>query len=183
MAASTAQGAVTVTWEQKMERLRRRSLPERVLRVCDDSALRTEYDEARRAADRARILAESDAGNRVLAERAAEAGRRYDAAADALRAASIHLTFRALPRPVLEELLHAHPPTDEQAADGAAFNPDTFPAALIAASSTDGMTEAEARELLDAWSAPDANALWEAAWGVQQEARTDRADLADLGKG
>ncbi|CAM5626548.1 hypothetical protein SAURM35S_07358 [Streptomyces aurantiogriseus] len=72
------------------------------------------------------------------------------------------------------------PPTDEQAADGAAFNPDTFPAALIAASSTDGMTEAEARELLDAWSAPDANALWETAWEVQQEARTGQADL---GKG
>ncbi|WP_432033692.1 hypothetical protein [Streptomyces antibioticus] len=178
MAANKAQG--TVTWEQKMERLRRRSLPERVLQICDDAALRAEYDEARRAADRARILAESDADNGVLAERAAETGRRYDAAAEALRAASIYLTFRALPRPVLEELLHAHPPTDEQAADGAAFNPDTFPAALISASSTDGMTEVEARELLDAWSAPDANALWEAAWEVQQEARTDRADL---GKG
>ncbi|MFE0642809.1 MULTISPECIES: hypothetical protein [unclassified Streptomyces] len=169
------------TWEEKMERLRRRSLPERVLRICDVPALRTEHDEARRAADRARLLAESDADNGVFAERAAEAARRYEAAAKALRQASVHLTFRALPRPVLEELIHAHPPTDEQAADGAAFNPDTFPAALIAASSTDGMTEAEARELLDAWSAPDANALWEAAWEVQQEGRTDKA--ADLGKG
>lgn len=178
MTANKARG--TVTWEQKMERLRRRSLPERVLQICDDAALRAEYDEARRAADRARILAESDADNSVLAERAAETGRRYDAAAEALRAASIYLTFRALPRPVLEELLHAHPPTDEQAADGAAFNPDSFPAALISASSTDGMTDAEASELLDMWSAPDANALWEAAWEVQQEARTDRADL---GKG
>ncbi|MET8248217.1 DNA/RNA non-specific endonuclease [Streptomyces sp. NPDC005202] len=46
------------------------------------------------------------------------------------------------------------------------------------------MTEAEARELLDTWSAPDANALWEAAWGVQQEARTRRGDAlepVDLG--
>ncbi|MGW1878434.1 hypothetical protein [Streptomyces sp. NPDC001975] len=175
MAAGKPQGLAT--WEQKMERLRRRSLPERVLRICDNAALRAEYDEARRAADRARVLARSDADNGLLAERAAETGRRYDAAAAALRTASIHLTFRALPRPVLEELLHTHPPTDEQAADGSAFNPDTFPAALISASSTDGMTEAEARELLDAWSAPDANALWEAAWEVQQEARTDRADL------
>ncbi|MGC9539980.1 hypothetical protein [Streptomyces sp. UG1] len=168
------------TWEKKMERLRRRSLPERVLQICDDAALRAEYDEAKRAADRARILAESDTDNGVFAERAVEASRRYEAAAEALQAASVYLTFRALPRPVIEELLHAHPPTDEQAADGAAFNPDTFPAALIAASSADGMTEAEARELRDAWSAPDANALWEAAWEVQQEARADRADL---GKG
>jgi hypothetical protein len=178
MAANKAQSAVT--WEQKMERLRRRSLPERVLQIYDDAARRTEYDEARRAADRARILAESDADNGVFAERAAQAARRYEAAAEALRDASVQLTFRALPRPVLEELLHAHPPTDEQAADGAAFNPDTFPAALISASSTDGMSEAEARELLDVWSAPDANALWETAWEVQQEARADRIDL---GKG
>ncbi|GGL03364.1 hypothetical protein [Streptomyces flaveus] len=178
MAAAKSQE--TTAWEQKMERLRRRSLPERVLQICDDAARRTEYDEAKRAADRSRLLAESDTGSAVFAERAALAVQRYEAAAEALRAASVYLTFRALPRPVIEELLHAHPPTDQQAADGAAFNPDTFPAALIAASSTDGMSEAEARELLDAWSAPDANALWEAAWEVQQEARTDRADL---GKG
>jgi hypothetical protein len=175
--ATAGKAQPAVTWEQKMERLRRRSLPERILQICDDAALRAAYDQAKRAADRARILAESDPDNSVLSGRAAETGQRYDATAEALRAASIYLTFRAMPRPVLEELLHAHPPTDEQAAEGAAFNPDTFPAALISASSTDGMTEAEARELLDAWSAPDANALWEAAWEVQQEARTERADL------
>lgn len=173
-------GEKAVAWEQKMERLRRRSLPERVLQICDDPARRTEYEEARRAAQRARVLAESDTDNGVFAKRAAEAAARYEVAAEALREASVHLTFRALPRPVLEELVHAHPPTDAQAADGAAFNPDTFPAALIAASSVDGMSEAEARELLDTWSAPDANALWETAWEVQQEARSDRADL---GKG
>ncbi|MFI5688608.1 hypothetical protein [Streptomyces sp. NPDC051636] len=176
--AGATKGAVT--WEQKMERLRRRSLPERVLQICDDAALRAEYDEAKRAADRARLLAESDAENGVFAERARLAAERYEAASDALNRESVYLTFRALPRPVLEELLHAHPPTDDQAADSAAFNPDAFPAALIAASSTDGMSEAEARELLDTWSAPDANALWEAAWEVQQEGRVDRADL---GKG
>ncbi|AWK09594.1 hypothetical protein DDQ41_12430 [Streptomyces spongiicola] len=176
-----AKGKGAVSWEQKMERLRRRSLPERVLRICDDAARRTEYDEAKRAADRARLLAESDADNGVFAERARLAAERCESAREALDRASVCLTFRALPRPVLEELIHAHPPTDEQAADGAAFNPDTFPAALIAASSTDGMSEAEARELLDSWSAPDANALWEAAWEVQQEGRADKA--ADLGKG
>ncbi|MFI1563855.1 hypothetical protein ACH4ZX_12480 [Streptomyces sp. NPDC020490] len=170
-------GKGAASWEEKMERLRRRSLPERVLQICDDAALRAAYDEASRAADRARILAESDPDNGVLAERASAAADRCETAAGALREASVFLTFRALPRPVLEELLNAHPPTDEQAADGAAFNPDTFPAALIAASSTDGMSEAEARELLDTWSAPDANALWEAAWEVQQESRTTRADL------
>jgi hypothetical protein len=169
-------------WEQKMERLRSHALPERVLRICDDRSLRVEYDEAVRAADRARLLAESesDTDSGVFAERARTADERRKAAAKALDDASLYLTFRALPRPVLEEVLHAHPPTEEQLADGAAFNPDTFPAALIAASCTEGMTESEAQELLNTWSAPDANALWEAAWDVQQEARADRADL---GKG
>ncbi|MFD3926531.1 hypothetical protein [Streptomyces sp. NPDC058614] len=163
-------------WEKKMERLRHRSLPERVLRICDDAAVRQEDDVAGRAANRARVLADSDPDNATLARRATEATRRHEAASEALHKASVCLTFRALPRPALEELIHAHPPTDQQAADGAAFNPDTLPAALIAASSTDGMSETEARELLDSWSAPDANALWEAAWQVQQESR------ADLGK-
>ncbi|MDX3749621.1 hypothetical protein [Streptomyces sp. AK08-02] len=164
------------TWEQKMERLRRRSLPERVLQICDDTARRTEYDAAKRAADRAQLLADGDPDNAALAARATAAAERYETARRAFDTASVSLCFRALPRPVLEELIHAHPPTDQQAADGAAFNPDTFPAALVAASSTDGMSETEARELLDSWSAPDANALWEAAWQVQQESR------ADLGK-
>ncbi|KPI15658.1 hypothetical protein OK074_2103 [Actinobacteria bacterium OK074] len=187
-------GKGSLTWEQKMERLRRRSLPERVLRVCDDPARRTEYEEAKRTADRARLLAEAQldaqpepengANDGVFAERAAQAERRREAAARALHEASAYLTFRALPRPLLEELIHAHPPTDEQAADGAAFNPDTFPAALVSASNTDGMTETEARELLDSWSAPDANALWEAAWQVQQEGRADQtaSDLGAVGK-
>jgi len=165
------------TWEQKMERLRRRSLPERVLQICDDTARRTEYDEAKRAAARAQLLADSDPDNEALAGRVTAATERYETARRAFDAASVSLRFRALPRPVLEELIHAHPATDQQAADGAAFNADTFPAALIAASSTDGMSGTEARELLDSWSAPDANALWEAAWQVQQESR------ADLGKG
>ncbi|GAA2656720.1 hypothetical protein [Streptomyces vastus] len=94
MAAAKSQEAAA--WEQKMERLRRRSLPERVLQICDDAARRTEYDEAKRAADRSRLLAESDTGSAVFAERAAIAAQRYEAAAEALRAASVYLTFRAL---------------------------------------------------------------------------------------
>jgi hypothetical protein len=39
------------------------------------------------------------------------------------------------------------------------------------------MSREEAEELLDGWSTPDANALWDAAWKVQQESRVE------LGKG
>ncbi|MEU7640949.1 hypothetical protein AB0C11_33610 [Streptomyces sp. NPDC039016] len=110
-------------------------------------------------------------------QRAADAEAAAEAARTVLDDASDFLTFRALARPVLEELITGHPPTEAQAAEGAVFNPDTFPAALIAAASFDGMSEEEAAELLAEWSAPDANMLWEAAWQVQQQGRVE------LGKG
>ncbi|NEC87995.1 hypothetical protein [Streptomyces sp. SID12501] len=108
------------------EAMRRRSLPERVLQICDDTARRTEYDEAKRSAARAELLAGSDPDNAPLAARATAAAERYEAARKAFDTASISLRFRAPPRPVLEELIHAHPPTDQQAADGAAFNAETL---------------------------------------------------------
>ncbi|MER8002096.1 hypothetical protein [Streptomyces sp. NPDC095613] len=160
-----------------MDRLRRRSRARTELRICDDDELRSGAAKARRQAERARIIAEASPGDEVLSEEASEAEAERKAAQTALDNASEVLTFLALPRPVLEELIAAHPPTDAQAQDGAVFNADTFPAALISAASLDGMSEEEAAELLATWSAADANLLWEAAWQVQQESR------ADLGKG
>ncbi|MET8677072.1 hypothetical protein ABZW18_05590 [Streptomyces sp. NPDC004647] len=170
---SSAEGA----WAAKMDRLRRRARPQNKLRVCDDDQLRTRVEAAEQGAQRARFIAEATPADELAAQRAAEA----EAIAETVRAelddASDFLTFLALPRPVLEELIAAHPPTEQQAEEGAVFNPDTFPAALISAASFDGMSQDEAAELLASWSAPDANLLWEAAWQVQQESRVD------LGKG
>jgi hypothetical protein len=161
-----------------MDRLRQRPRPRATLRICDDEQLRRKAHEAEQAAERARFLADAAPGDTLLAQHAREAETARTAATGALEEASITLEFCALQRPVLEELITAHPPTEAQSEeDGAAFNPDTFPAALISAASEDGMSEEEAGELLATWSAPDANALWEAAWQVQQESR------ADLGKG
>ncbi|MFE7119024.1 hypothetical protein ACFU99_26760 [Streptomyces sp. NPDC057654] len=160
-----------------MERLRQRARPRNELRICDDEQLRTKADEAERAAERARFVAEASPDDEPAARRAADAEAASQAARAALDDASDFLTFLALPRPVLEELITAHPPTDEQAEEGAVFNPDSFPAALISAASADGMSQDEAAVLLSTWSAPDANLLWEAAWQVQQESRVD------LGKG
>lgn len=108
----------------------------------------------------------------VLAAQAA-----LDEARRALVAGTLKLTFRALPRPAWEQLLREHAPTEEQADLGHEYNVETFPAALVSASSVDGMSEAEAQELLDSWSDADAKALFTAALLVNQTMR------ADLGKG
>ncbi|MFF6963485.1 hypothetical protein ACFY9G_08920 [Streptomyces anthocyanicus] len=171
--ATAAEGA----WSAKMERLRRRRKAQNRLRICDDAELRQQYEEAEQAARRARFVAEANPGDEHAERQAAHAAVARDQALAALDAASEFLTFRALPRPVLEELISEHPPTEQQAEEGAIFNADTFPAALVAAASVDGMIREEAEELLNGWSAPDANALWDAAWQIQQESRVE------LGKG
>ncbi|MDQ0990715.1 hypothetical protein [Streptomyces sp. V3I7] len=167
--ANPAEGA----WAAKMDRLRRRARPQNRLRVCDDTDLRQRYDEAEQAVRRAKFVAEVNPGAELAARQAADADSARDQALAALDAASEFLTFRALPRPVLEELISEHPPTEQQAEEGAIFNADTFPAALVAAASVDGMSREEADELLNGWSAPDANALWDAAWQIQQESRVE----------
>ncbi|MBC9717807.1 hypothetical protein H9Y04_35280 [Streptomyces sp. TRM66268-LWL] len=169
-------------WSAKMRRLRGRPLPEYVLRICDDEKVRQEATLAEDAYRRAQRLADSAPDDSELGRQAAALAEVHESAQLRLRAASLDLPFRALPRPVLEELITQHPPTEAQASEGAAFNPDTFPAALISSSSVDGMTESEAAELLGSWSAADANSLWEAAWQVQQVSRTD-VDAVSVGKG
>ncbi|MGD6751942.1 hypothetical protein [Streptomyces sp. BH105] len=164
-------------WSAKMDRLRRRARPQTRLRIFDDEGLRQRHEEAEQAARRALFVAEANPGDEQAEAQAVEADTARAQALEALDAASEFLTFRALPRPVLEELISEHPPTEQQAEQGAIFNADTFPAALVAAASVDGMSREEAEELLNGWSAPDANALWDAAWQIQQESRVE------LGKG
>jgi hypothetical protein len=173
----TAAPSAEAAWAAKMDRLRRRVRPRKQLRICDDDTLRTAVTEAEKSAERARFLAEAAPDDARAARHAADADSALQKARDELDAASEFLTFLALPREALEDLIAEHPPTAQQAEDGSVFNPDTFPAALVAASSLDGMSEQEAAELLTSWSTPDANALWDAAWQVQQETRID------LGKG
>ncbi|MFJ9617833.1 hypothetical protein [Streptomyces noursei] len=160
-------------WAAKMARLRQRPRPQNRLRICDDDQLRQQAEAAEQAAHRARLLSEAAPDDPASAQRAADTEAAAEAARTALDDASEFLTFRALAREVLEDLIAGHPPTEAQAAEGAVFNPDTFPAALVAAASFDGMSEEEAAELLTTWSAPDANMLWEAAWQVQQKSRVE----------
>lgn len=172
-----ASPSVEEQWAAKMERLRGRTLAELPVRICDDEQLRERAQDAEAAEQRARFLAEAAPDDEVLAGRVREAAAECEAVRVELEAASIVLRFRALSGPLLEELMSEHPPSDAQAEEGAAFNPDTFAPVLIAAACTDGMSQGEAAELLSTWSAPDRNALWEAAWQVQQQSRVE------LGKG
>ncbi|MFC8895800.1 hypothetical protein [Streptomyces cinereoruber] len=175
-------------WAAKMERLRRRKLLERTATFADDPVAKKAVADAALALAKARADADRRADAEEIPAEQREAwisGQPNVLAADsklaeanaALEDATITLTFRALPRPVWEDLLQEHPPTEQGADQGHEYNVDTFPAALISASSTDGMTAGEAQELLDAWSDPDAKALFTAALLVNQTPR------ADLGKG
>lgn len=171
--ASSTTASAEGVWAAKMTRLRSRSRPQNTLRVCDDDQLRRRFEEAEQAARRVRFIAEANPGDEQAARQAAAADALRDEARTALDEASDFLTFRALPRPVLEELISQHPPTERQTEEGAVFNAETFPAALVAAASVDGMSWEEAEELLNSWSAADAGALWDAAWSVQQQSRVD----------
>lgn len=183
-------------WAKKMAKLRARQLPERTLSICDEQDVKNAVTEAAMALARARAGALAECTEQGIAEEqrasfvasnpqvvAAEAGLRE--AETALDEATMTLTFRALPRPVWEQLLSEHAPGEAQADLGQEYNIDTFPAALISAchierdagAEVDGMTVADAQELLDSWSDGEAKALFTCALMINQTIRVD------LGKG
>lgn len=169
--------ALDAHWAAKMERLRNRTLAEAPLRVCDDITVRDAHRAAQARAARMRALADSQPGDADLQSHAAQAQVDAEQAERAYEEASEVLMMRALPRPVYEALVEAHPPTPDQAEKGNDWNADTFCAALIAASYVGPMTDQDAQELLDTWGIADANELFLSAFNVQSISRTD------LGKG
>ncbi|MFF1839264.1 hypothetical protein ACFVXE_34570 [Streptomyces sp. NPDC058231] len=184
-------------WSAKMARLRARRLPERTLSICDDQDAKTAVTEAALALAKARAGALAECTEQGIREEqrdawvasnpqvlAADAG--LVKAQGALADATMTLTFRAVPRPVWEQLLRDHAPTEAQADQGMEYNVDTFPAALISAchverdadgAEVEGMSAADAQELLDTWADAEAKALFTAALVINQTLR------ADLGKG
>jgi hypothetical protein len=168
--------AADAHWSAKMQRLRDRSLAETVFVICDDQATRERWLRAQRAFDIAATYAKDQPEDPEAQHQLAEATRERDEAKTAYDQVAIPLKFRALPRQALEALYTQHKPSESEAEDGAQWAA-TFPAALIAAASVDGMTETEAQELLDNWSLSEANAMFNAAHGVQNTTRVD------LGKG
>ncbi|WP_326737044.1 hypothetical protein [Streptomyces sp. NBC_01022] len=184
-------------WSAKMARLRARKLPERTLSICDDQDAKTTVTEAALALAKARAGALAECAEQGIREEQRDAWVQSNPqvlaadaalvqAQDALVDATLTLTFRALPRPVWEQLLRDHAPSEVQADQGMEYNVDTFPAALISAchverdaggAETEGMSVADAQELLDSWADAEAKALFTSALVINQTLR------ADLGKG
>jgi hypothetical protein len=168
-------------WADKQRRLAALKPSLAVFTICDDSSLRIRLADTKAelvdAEDKLAHLTEDQEPYRPRYEqRLQEARTAQEEAQAAFDAKAIQLTFKAVPRDQLRDLLAKHPPTDEQEAEGQEFA-DAFMPDLISAASVDGMPVDDARQYLETWQHADARDLWEAAWGVQHTKRTD------LGKG
>ena len=81
-------------------------------------------------------------------------------------------TFKSVGRFEYDKLVAAHPPTKEQKADGAEFNADTFPPALLSAACSDPeISLEEATEMFDDpdWNNAELRALFFGALEVNTE--------------
>lgn len=81
----------------------------------------------------------------------------------------LDLVFEAISYKELDALQAKHPATQAQRVEGASFNRNTFPPALIAACAVEPiMTESDAREIWgsDDWSTGELNTLFDAVSGL-----------------
>jgi len=93
--------------------------------------------------------------------------RDLDALREQMRGAEVEFLFRAIPDKEYSDLLAAHPPTDEREA----FNSQTFPPALVAASCVDPvMSQEKAAELFAGLNQGQIKALFDTAWDANNDA-------------
>lgn len=170
-------------WAEKKKRLDAVRKPVRTFNLCEDAEIRGRFHEARRADEQAQhSLAalpkdiEADA-KALYVKEAADTAKELAAAKKAYDEHVIVLRFTALDRQDLEDLQKKNPPSEADEAKGEDFAMDTFAPLLVSAASLDGMPADDARTYLNTWHTADANALWQAAWSIQHQQRTD------LGKG
>ena len=170
-------------WDVIQKQLDAMPKPQQVLRLCSDPELRDRYHQAKLAKERAEEYlksVEKDADEEAVAtvrRQVIETTVEFDQAREAYEAATVVLTFQALERGQLEDLIKQHPPTEEEEADGDEFHAETFMPVLIATASMDGMPVEYAQHAMRTWALDDWRRLCEAAWTVQQRKRSD------LGKG
>lgn len=165
-------------WAAKMQRLRERKPLESYVTIITDDEAKTAAVRAEAELAVARAGAEQNSGKDSEKDPNVKAAKaRADEAKQRLEDATIRLGFRALPRDVYENLLAEHPATKEMEEKGEFYNVDTFPAALLAACSVDGMTLEDAQELLSTWNQSEAVSLFQAAQWVNTMSRLE------LGKG
>lgn len=167
--------------ESIRERLLARTRPSLAVsvRVEQDPAADAELAAAR-AESRQANLRERD-------DEIAEVQARVDAAQAAVDAGFVRFTVSAVAPAELEALVAAHPPTDEQqaqvkkrGAQALEWNPDTFPAAVLAACVDSDMSETDWTSFLrdGPIGAGEVSVLWRAALAVN-----DRAPDVHVGNG
>jgi hypothetical protein len=105
---------------------------------------------------------------------------RYQEAIEALQAeieeATVTFVFQGVGRRNFELMMQAHPPTDEQqerhkadTGEDLVWNTDTFPPALVAASSlTPKISKEEAVKIFEDWDGPDLLDIFNAAFAANQ---------------
>ena len=173
----------TSDWAAKQKRLDGMPKPTATLTLYDDPAVRDRYQAAVKAADHAEealAALPKDVHPSALAlvqAQGYQAHAELQAATDERDLHTETLTFQALEREQLAELLLKHPPTEEDEEAGRDYHFDTFAPEVISAASMDGMPVEYAAKALKKWSLGDADDLWNVAWSVQRRKRTD------LGKG
>lgn len=145
------------------------------VRLCMDTDLREELEEARRA------LSAAETRSRGLRGEASEtalanAQERVSDLEQQVRESSVKFLFKSLGRKRMDTLVGEHPPTPEQKAQGTTerpveFNPDTFPQVLVAACIVEPeLTQEDVDELWidDRWSDLDLAALFNTALMANQ---------------
>ncbi|MCL8016969.1 hypothetical protein [Streptomyces sp. AS02] len=178
MSSTTANG-----WAALEKRLNALPKPTRTLALCADPDVRDRYQTAVQVHARAdealkALRADADKDARTLwKNKVTETAAELQAAKEEYDAATVTLTFQALERERVEELLAKHPANEEDEEKGSDFHFDTFAPELIAAASVDGMPVDYAANALKTWHLADSEDLWAAAWSVQRRKRSD------LGKG
>jgi len=153
-----------------------------------DPALSDAYHEARMALDEARSAAAGVPDDETMRVAVLDAEDALAAAEEALRPAVVTFTQRALGKAEYEALKDDNAPTEAQrkkaraAGDGAmAWNPDTFPQALVAACSVDPVITADDAERMwkfPEWNQGELSELFFSALSLQSSRR-----VPDLGKG
>lgn len=164
-------------WSATRERLNARKRPTATLTICDDHEIKQGLAKAKFMHQRATAQAEESPDQPDTGKTVADAQAALNKAQQAFDETAVVLRFQALDRESFEALKAEHPPTEEQAEDGAEWNIDTWGPALVAASSLDGMTAEDAAHYMRTWSPNEAVELYDAAFGVQAVSRMD------LGKG
>lgn len=176
---------MTTSWDELAKQLDGLQKPISTFKLCKDPAVRERYLSAQKDADATALYLKQvprdgtyDAEALAQLEKQAQDAKKELAAAQkAYDAKTITLRFTALERKQLELLQKQHPASEDDEARGEDYAMDTFAPALISAASLDGMPVEAARKYLDTWAPGDARDLWQAAWTIQHQKRTD------LGKG